>query len=114
MAETIKEKRRSGRYPVRIPATMRGVDAMGRGYFLQAEVISLDTHGARVHWRYPVKLGQNMEIQLINENVTKLFRVIRSGESGSPEEKHAGLEFVDAKESWNLIELVAKWGFENL
>jgi hypothetical protein len=114
MAEPIKEKRRSKRYQVRIPATMRGVDAMGRGFFLQAEVISLDAHGARIQWRYLVKLAKNVEVQLTNENVPRLFRVIRGGELGRPEDKQTGLEFVDAKESWNLAELVAKWGLENL
>jgi hypothetical protein len=98
---------------VRIPASMRGVDAIGRGYFLPAEVISLGDHGARVHWRYPVKLAENVELQLINDDFPRLFRVIRVGESGSPEERHAGLEFVNAKESWNVADLVAKWGLEN-
>jgi len=87
---------------------------MGRGYFLQAEVISLDAHGARIQWRYLVKLAENVEVQVIDENAPRLFRVIRRGESGTPEEKQAGLEFVDEKETWNVAELVAKWGLENL
>ena len=114
MADSATEKRRSKRYQVRIPATLRGVDVMGRGYFVQAEVISLDDHGARVQWRYLVKPAEHVEVQLTDDNAPRRFRVVRRGEPGTPEEKQAGLEFVDEKESWNVAELVAKWGVENL
>jgi len=86
----------------------------GRGFFLRGELISIDGHGAALQWRIPLPLGEKVEVELAEENEARTFRVAWRGKRGTPEETQAGLEFVDANESWNVEALVARWGIGEL
>src|SRR5205814_8190098 len=66
-----KERRRSERLSTRIPAILLGIDAAGRELFDRAEIVSLDSHGARIHTRIPRRPGTLPEVRLTNDRVTK-------------------------------------------
>jgi len=114
MEESPQNRRRSVRHQVRIPVLIRGFDVQGRGFFLRGELISIDGHGACLQWRIPLPLGEKVEVQIAEENTVRSFRVAWRGKRGSPEETQAGLEFVDANESWDVEGLVSKWGIGEL
>jgi len=108
-APVSKERRRSERLSTRIPAILLGIDAAGREFFDRSEIVSLDSHGARMHTRFPIRPGTILEVRLTNELVTKRLRAVWQGEAGSLYEWLIGLEFEDPNEAWNLPMLRARW-----
>ena len=109
MAKTSKDRRRSQRLAVQIPAVLKGTDSASRDFFERTEIVSFDQRGAGVRTRFLLTPGTEVEVQLLTEKDLKRLRVVWRGEPDSLHAGLVGLELVDPDDTWSPATLRAQW-----
>ncbi len=101
MAEKPVDRRRTPRQEVRAPVLVRSTDEGGRDFFERNEVLSVDRHGVRFRTRFRLKVGSEVDLQLLGQDGAKRMRVIWRGDTGSFEADLVGAEFVNPNDFWD-------------
>lgn len=104
-----KDRRRSKRLTVQIPAVLTGTDSASRDFFERTEILSFDQRGARLRSRFLLTPGMEVEVQLATEKEPKRLRVVWRGEPGTLFAGLLGVELVDPSDNWSAATLRAQW-----
>lgn len=109
-AEPRAERRRRSRIQHKVRVIVSGTSADGFNFAEETDTVTVSKHGAAVRTTYHLQLGQDVSLRIKENNRVAQFLVVWLGESGTPSEGKAGLEWVDPRRFWGIEFAPEDWG----
>ncbi|PYV09186.1 MAG: hypothetical protein DMG23_11575 [Acidobacteria bacterium] len=95
--------RRSARINLRVAVTVSGKYPSGKPFTEETHVLSISKYGAKMHTRLPLRVGTEIRVQPRRRAEAALFRVVWTGQEGTPRAGEVGIEYVTVS---NLLGVV--------
>lgn len=86
--------RRSSRVHIQLPVTISGTLPDGRPFSEETYLLDISKFGARLKTLLPLEPGMQVKVILRKSSESALFRVVWTGEAGTPRAGEVGMEYV--------------------
>ena len=86
--------RRSSRVHIQIPVTLSGTLPDGRPFNEEAYLLDISKFGAKLRTQLPLRLGMQIKVLSKKSSDSALFRVVWTGDAGTPRAGEIGIEYV--------------------
>lgn len=86
--------RRSSRVHLQIPVTIWGTFPDGTPFNEETYLLDISKFGARLKTQLPLQPGMEVEVKPRMGSKSALFRVVWTGEAGTPRAGEVGMEYV--------------------
>jgi hypothetical protein len=86
--------RRSSRVHIQIPVTISGTMQDGTPFKEETHLLSISKFGAKLKTLLPLQRGMQVEVTPSQRRNSALFRVVWTGEAGTPRAGEVGIEYV--------------------
>jgi hypothetical protein len=88
---------------IQIPVTISGTLPDGKPFNEETYLLSVSKYGARLKTLVPLQRGMQLKVLPRNRREAALFRVVWTGQEGTPRAGEVGIEYVEVSNLLGLI-----------